>query len=152
VRLQDARASAAALYALREARRMIDEETLDARWQRHARASAALRRGLVALGLELFADEAHRAPMISLVRIPSGIDDAAGRQHLLDEHGIEIMAAFGPLRGQVWRIGTMGANARRETVLQVLAGLEAVLHARGVQVVRGAAVDAAHQHYEGSVS
>jgi (S)-ureidoglycine-glyoxylate aminotransferase len=135
------------LYALREALRMIEEETLEVRWQRHARASRALRAGLAALGLELFADPEHRAPMISLVRVPPSIDDAEARLQLLEQHGIEIMAAFGPLRGLVWRIGTMGTNARQESVLQVLGGLEAVLSARGVRVPRGAAVDAARESY-----
>ena len=86
----------------------------------------------------------HRQmPMITLVRVPDGVQDAAVREQLLVEHGIEIMAAFGPLRGRVWRIGTMGTNARLPSVLTVLGGLEAVLAARGLRVSRGAGVDAA---------
>jgi (S)-ureidoglycine-glyoxylate aminotransferase len=135
------------LYALREALRMIDEETLEARWRRHERASRALRHGLEAMGLELYSDPAHRAPMITLVQVPQGLDDAGVRQQLLDEHGVEIMAAFGPLRGQVWRIGTMGTNARQAAVLQALGALEAVLAARGMRVPRGAGVDAARAEY-----
>jgi (S)-ureidoglycine-glyoxylate aminotransferase len=75
--------------------------------------------------------------------VPEGIDEAGVRQQLLVEHGIEIMAAFGPLRGRVWRIGTMGTNACLPSVLAVLAGLEAVLASRGFPLQRGAAVDAA---------
>ena len=44
------------------------------------------------------------------------------RGQLLDEHGIEIMAAFGALYGKVWRIGLMGYNARLENALTVLGG------------------------------
>jgi (S)-ureidoglycine---glyoxylate transaminase len=135
------------LYALREALRMIDEETLERRWTRHAQAGAALRAGLVAMGLELFGDPRHRVPMISLVGIPPGLDDAEVRHQLLDEHGVEIMAAFGPLRGQVWRIGTMGTNARQASVLHALAALEAVLSSRGHSLPPGAAVDAARQAF-----
>jgi len=62
---------------------------------------------------------------------------------LLGEHGIEIMAAFGPLRGRVWRIGSMGTNAALPSVLAVLGGLEAVLASRGFGIPRGAAMDAA---------
>jgi (S)-ureidoglycine-glyoxylate aminotransferase len=65
------------------------------------------------------------------------------RAQLLVEHGIEIMAAFGPLRGRVWRIGAMGTNACLPSVLSVLAGLEAVLAGRGVRLARGAGIDAA---------
>jgi (S)-ureidoglycine-glyoxylate aminotransferase len=135
------------LYATREALRMIDEETLELRWQRHAHASTALRAGVEAMGLEQFGDAEHRVPMITLVRVPSGIDEAAVRQQLLEEHGVEIMAAFGPLRGQVWRIGTMGTNACQPSVLQTLAALEAVLSANGHKLSRGAAVDAARQAF-----
>jgi (S)-ureidoglycine-glyoxylate aminotransferase len=81
--------------------------------------------------------------MITLVTVPDGIDEADVRRQLLAEHGIEIMAAFGPLRGRVWRIGTLSTNARLPSVLSVLAALEAVLASRGVPVPRGVAVDAA---------
>jgi (S)-ureidoglycine-glyoxylate aminotransferase len=129
--------------AAREALGMILEEGLDTRWERHRRAALALRRGLDAMGLERFGDAGHTVPMITLVTVPDGVDESGVRQQLLEEHGIEIMAAFGPLRGRVWRIGTMGTNAARPSVLAVLAGLEAVLAARGVSLPRGAAVDAA---------
>ena len=131
------------LLAAREALRMIVDEGLDARWQRHERAGRALRAGLGAIGLELFGNRACSAPMITLVRVPHGVADAAVREQLLVQHGIEIMAAFGPLRGRVWRIGTMGTNACLPSVLAVLAALEAVLPSHGVHVARGAGVDAA---------
>jgi aspartate aminotransferase-like enzyme len=131
------------LLGAREALRMIVDEGLEARWSRHARASRALRAGLEAIGLELFGNIACSVPMITLVRVPEGFDDAAVREQLLVEHGIEIMAAFGPLRGRVWRIGTMGTNAGVPSVLAVLAGLEAVLASRGFRLSRGTGVDAA---------
>jgi (S)-ureidoglycine-glyoxylate aminotransferase len=131
------------LLAAREALRMVVEEGLDARWQRHERATRALRAGLEALGLEQFGNPACSVPMITLIRVPDGVGDAAVREQLLVEHGIEIMAAFGPLRGRVWRIGTMGTNACLPSVLAVLAGLEAVLPSHGFRVPRGAGVDAA---------
>ena len=43
---------------------------------------------------------------------PTAIDDAAFRARLLEAHGVEIMGAFGPLAGRIWRIGTMAGNAR----------------------------------------
>src|SRR5207248_4054992 len=119
-----------------------------ARWRRHARASQALRAGLEAVGLEQFGNRACSVPTITLVRVPNGVQDAAVRQQLLVEHGIEIMAAFGPLRGRVWRIGTMGTNACLPSVLSVLSGIEAVLASRGLRIARGAAVDAALGAYQ----
>ncbi len=83
------------------------------------------------MGLPLFGDPAHKAPMIALVEVPDGVDEAAVRDQLREQHGIEIMAAFGPLQGRVWRIGTMGYNARLDTVLTLLAALERVLREQG---------------------
>jgi (S)-ureidoglycine-glyoxylate aminotransferase len=135
--------STSMLLAAREALRIVLDEGLERRWARHHRASRALRAGLVAMGLELFGDTAHKVPMITLVQVPDGIDEVGVREQLLGQHGIEIMAAFGPLRGRVWRIGTLGTNACLPSVLAVLSGLEAVLAARGFHLPRGAGVDAA---------
>jgi (S)-ureidoglycine---glyoxylate transaminase len=135
------------LYALAEALAMVQAEGLKARWHRHHRAGAALKAGLQAMGLQLFGDERHRAPMIALVEVPDGVSEPGVRQQLLEDHGIEIMAAFGPLRGRVWRIGTMGANARVECVLAVLSALETVLASRGVDLEPGAGVTAAREGF-----
>lgn len=133
------------LCALLEALRIVAHETLPARWQRHQQVGDALKAGLEAMGLKLFGDPRHRAPMIAIVEVPEGVGEAGVRQQLLDEHAIEIMAAFGPLRGRVWRIGSMGYNARPDRVLRVLDALESVLVSRGVHVLPGAGVRAAQQ-------
>lgn len=150
--LEEAAMSTQMLFAAREALRLVLDEGLAARWKRHLDASRVLRAGLEAMELELFGDRAHSVPMITLVRVPNGIDEATVREQLLREHGVEIMAAFGPLRGRVWRIGTMGTNACLPSVLAVLSGLEAVLASRGSRLVRGAAVDAAVQMAGGSLA
>ena len=64
--------------------------------------------------------------------------------------GIEIGTSFGPLHGRVWRIGTMGYNARRDAVLSTLAALEAVLRRFGVAVPNGGGVEAAADLYRGA--
>jgi (S)-ureidoglycine-glyoxylate aminotransferase len=135
------------LLAAREAMRIVVDEGLQARWDRHRQASRAVRAGLEAMGLTLFGDRAHSVPMISLVRVPDGVDEASVRDLLLRDHGIEIMAAFGPLRGRVWRIGTMGTNARLPSVVAVLSGLETVLARCGFRLPRGAGADAALAAY-----
>jgi len=139
-------------YALREALRLITEEGLEARCARHRRAGDALKAGLAAMGLELFGDARHRLPMITAVRIPDGLEDEPARLQLLEEFGIEIATSFGPLRGRVWRIGTMGYNAELQTVLAVLHGLEQVLRSRGVNVPGGAGLDAARSVYAASTA
>ena len=145
-RLNHHTAPTSMVYALREALRIVDEEGLEARWERHRRANEALVAGLEAMGLTLFGDRRYKAPMITLVNVPDGVDEAGVRQQLLEEHGIEIMAAFGALHGKVWRIGLMGYNARVENALTVLAALESVLASRGFAVPPGAGVEAARAH------
>jgi len=49
------------------------------------------------------------------------------RRALLEQFNIEIGTSFGPLHGRIWRIGTMGYNAREDTVRATLDALEAVL-------------------------
>jgi (S)-ureidoglycine-glyoxylate aminotransferase len=100
------------------------------------------------MGLQVFGDRAHAAPTITLVQVPDGISEPGVREQLLLEHGVEIMAAFGPLRGRVWRVGCMGTNARLPSVLRVLAALEAVLDASGLRLPRGAAVGAARAAFK----
>lgn len=135
-------------YGLREALRLIVGEGLEARWIRHRRAGNALKTGLEAMGIELFGNPQHRLPMITALRIPPGVPDEDGRARLLEEHGVEVATSFGPLRGRIWRIGTMGYNAELRTVVTVLTALERVLRAFGVRVPDGAGVAAATQAYE----
>jgi aspartate aminotransferase-like enzyme len=66
-------------------------------------------------------------PMLAPVRVPDGVDDAAFRARLLETHGVEIMGAFGPLAGRVWRVGTMAGNARPAAVTRTLGAVADVL-------------------------
>lgn len=142
-------APTAMVYGLREALRAIHGEGLKARFERHRLHGDALRAGIAALGLRLFGAEppAHRLPMVTPVVVPEGVDELRVRRRLLQDFGIEIGAAFGPLQGRIWRIGTMGYSARRENVLLCLVALEAVLRREGWQVEPGAGVEAALAHY-----
>ena len=115
------------LYAAHECARILLEEGLQNAFARHARASQAMVAGLQAMGLKLYGDQQHKMPNVTGVYIPQGVDGEAVRRALLEEHGIEIGTSFGPLRGRIWRIGTMGYNARPEAVEQTLRALEAVL-------------------------
>jgi len=116
-----------ATYALREALRIIDEETLPARVARHEACGDLLAEGLGDLGLELFGDPANRLSMLTCVLVPAGVDDAAVRGRLLSEYRIEIVGGFGPLKGKAWRIGLMGYGARAQNVHYLLAALKEIL-------------------------
>jgi (S)-ureidoglycine-glyoxylate aminotransferase len=131
------------LYAARECARLLLKEGLPGAFARHATASRALCAGLEAMGLELFGDQRHKMANVTGVHIPPGVDGEKVRAALLSEFGIEIGTSFGPLHGKIWRIGTMGHNARAEAVLRTLESLERVLAGEKFKLPRGAALDAA---------
>jgi (S)-ureidoglycine-glyoxylate aminotransferase len=135
------------LYAARECARIFVGEGHDAAFARHALASRALVAGLEAMGLSIFGDRGHKMPNVTGVHIPAGVAGDRVRAGLLHDFNIEIGTSFGPLHGRVWRIGTMGVNAREPAVLATLGALEAVLAAEGFHATRGAAVDAARAVY-----
>jgi (S)-ureidoglycine-glyoxylate aminotransferase len=131
------------LYAARECARILLQEGLPQAFARHALASKALTAGLTAMGLELFGDPRHKMANVTGVVIPQGVDGDKVRRALLKHFNIEIGTSFGPLHGRIWRIGTMGYNARSDAVLNTLGALEAVLSSEHFKMARGAAVDAA---------
>jgi len=122
-------------------------EGLEQAFARHARAGRAFSAGVEAMGLKIFGDRRHKLPNVTGVWIPAGTDGERVRRALLQHFNIEIGTSFGPLHGKIWRVGTMGYNARSDCVLNTLAALDAVLAAEGVRIPRGAAVDAALQVY-----
>jgi len=114
-------------YALREALRLIYEEGLEKRFERHRANAAALWKGLEALGLQPHVPLDHRLPTLTTVLVPEGIDEGAIRRRLLDEYNIEIAGGLGIFKGRAWRIGLMGYSSRRENVLLLLSALESLL-------------------------
>ncbi|MGH7916572.1 MAG: pyridoxal-phosphate-dependent aminotransferase family protein, partial [Candidatus Binataceae bacterium] len=90
-------------YALYEALRIVVEEGLEPRFNRHRANAAALQAGLNAMGLKLAAQEGYRLPQLATVMVPPGIDEAAVRAELLRLFNTEIAAGLGPLKGKVWR-------------------------------------------------
>ena len=135
------------IYALREALRVVLEEGLDLRYKRHEHNARALLAGAKAIGLQPAAEEGYRAPMLTTLRIPDGIDDATIRKRLIADYGIEIGAGLGVFAGKAWRIGLMGESSSERNVMLVLSALEKLLIESGHSVQRGAAVHAASQVY-----
>ncbi len=136
------------IYGLREALRLVLEEGLETRWERHRQNQQALIAGVEAMGLELFvANPADRLITVTGVRVPDGIEDVKVRRQLLGEFNIEIAGGFGPLKGKLWRVGLMGYSSQRTNVLLLLAALEKVLLDQGFRVPAGAGVGAAVRSY-----
>ena len=139
------------IYAMREALRLVLEETLEGRWERHKNNQLALVAGLEGLGLELFVtNPADRLPTVTAVNIPAGIDDRKVRQQLLDEFNIEIAGGFGDVKGKIWRVGLMGYSSQKTNVLLFLAAFEKVLLDQGLRVPAGGGVAAAVESFRHS--
>ncbi len=114
-------------YALYEALRLVHEEGLEARFERHQRNHVLLRDGLEALGFEFVVAPEYRLPMLNAVSIPDGFEDAAIRGRLLNEYNIEIGAGLGDFAGKVWRIGLMGCSCTANHVHMLLAALRQIM-------------------------
>ncbi|MFT5153998.1 MAG: alanine-glyoxylate transaminase/serine-glyoxylate transaminase/serine-pyruvate transaminase, partial [Planctomycetota bacterium] len=119
------------IYGLHEALRLLLEEGLVARHTRHASNSRALVAGLEALGLQHRVPSAERLVPLTPVAIPDSIDDAAVRSYLIRHFGLEIGGGLGPMKGNTWRIGLMGAGSTRRNVSLCLSALRAALEAQG---------------------
>lgn len=131
------------LFAARECAQINLEEGLDKVIARHKRAGDAMAAGLSAMGLTLFGDQTNKMNNVVGVYIPTAVNGDAIRMAMLEQFNIEIGTSFGPLHGKIWRIGTMGYNARLDTVLSTLVALETLLNQAGVPIQQGAAYQTA---------
>jgi (S)-ureidoglycine-glyoxylate aminotransferase len=140
------------LYGSHECARILLEEGLTETIDRHRINGRALADGLASMSLKLYGDQNNRMHNVVGVYIPEGVEGERIRHEMLLEFGIEIGTSFGPLKGVIWRIGTMGYNARPDAVLKTLACLEQCLLSAGFGLTPGAAVAAARRIYAGAGS
>ena len=133
-------------YALHEALRIVLEEGLEARIDRHTLHHRALRAGLEAMGLAYIPPRSLTT--LNAVHVPEGVSDANVRKRLLTQYGIEIGAGLGPFKGKAWRVGLMGHSSSQRNVLLVLAALETILADEGYTCPSGEALAAAASVYD----
>lgn len=98
------------LYALQAQLRRISEETLQARWKRHAAMRDRTVEWVTDLserGIGLLASEGHRSPTITCVTLPDELT-GPGVVKGMKERGWVIGGGYGKLRDTTIRIGHMG--------------------------------------------
>lgn len=117
-----------AMYAMREALRLVLEEDIDDRIVRHYHHHLLLRGELEKLGIEFLVAEPYRLPMLNAVRIPEGVDDVIVRTKLLNDYGIEIGAGLGQFAGKIWRIGLMGESSTPGHINLLMAALNQIIN------------------------
>lgn len=115
------------IYAIHEALRIVHEEGLESRFERHRLNHEKLKEGLQAMGIEFVVSPEFRLPMLNAVRVPDGIDDAMVRGRLLNEYNIEIGAGLGDFSGKVWRIGLMGESCTNNHVNLLISALKQII-------------------------
>lgn len=119
-------------YGIHEALNLIDEEGLEARFDRHLRNHRALVAGVEAMGLEMFVAPEFRLPSLNTIRVPDGVDDGKLRGYLLETFNLEIGGGLGAIAGKVWRVGLMGYSSSPERILFFLSCLSHALASQGV--------------------
>ena len=95
------------IRAFAEATRIVLEEGLDERFERHDLYAEAIRAGLSDLGFSFFTDPRFAASTLSVVRYPEGVEDKAFRAGL-NANGVVVAGGLGPTAGKVFRMGHMG--------------------------------------------
>ena len=111
------------LYGLHEALRTAVNEGISDRETRHRLHARALGAGLEAMGLQRPVPERERLPPLTVVEVPTGVDEGEIRKILLTQYNVEIGGGLGALKGKVWRIGLMGAASTRKNVNTCLSAL-----------------------------
>jgi alanine-glyoxylate transaminase/serine-glyoxylate transaminase/serine-pyruvate transaminase len=130
------------VYAIREALRLVAEEGIEERWERHREMAGALKAGVEAMGLELNPADAYWLPTLNAVRVPEGIDDGDVIAYLLENYDIEIAGGLGDLAGEILRIGCMGYSARPGNIAYLMTALADALETLGADVDGAAGIEA----------
>ncbi|HOW86518.1 MAG TPA: alanine--glyoxylate aminotransferase family protein [Candidatus Aminicenantes bacterium] len=131
------------IRAFAEATRIVIEEGIEERFERHELYAGAVRAGLAALGFSFFTDPRFAAATLSVVRYPDGVEDKAFRAGLY-ARGVVVAGGLGPTAGRVFRMGHMG-NLTSAQVRLAIDAVEATLAGLGRPVEAGSgrrAVDA----------
>lgn len=129
--------------ACAEAVKMVHEEGLENRIQRHAKLAEASQKAARALGLELYPDPRHSSPTCTAIRYPAGIGDKEVRAVMKDKFGVLVAGGQEPeAKGKIFRIGHMGNVGFRE-LASCFTALEGALAKTSFKFQRGAAVSAA---------
>ncbi|WP_440059906.1 pyridoxal-phosphate-dependent aminotransferase family protein [Thermogladius sp. 4427co] len=95
----------------------------------YAERAETIRRGVLELGLELFAEPGYYSPTITVVYNPPGIKGPVIYEELR-KRGIEIAKGYGKVRDITFRIGHMG-YITREDIEELFRNLREVLESLG---------------------
>ena len=130
------------VYALREALRLVAEEGIENRWERHRETAGAIKAGVEGMGLELNPEDDYWLPSLNAVRVPAGVTDGEVIEYLLSEYDTEIAGGLGDLSGDIFRIGCMGHSCRPDNVAFLMTAFADALETLGADVDADAGIAA----------
>jgi Serine-pyruvate aminotransferase/archaeal aspartate aminotransferase len=136
-------------FALQEALKIIEEEGLDNRIQRHYLMTKAVRDTVTAIGIEMFPqlnDVSSYSNTVSAMKAPAGIN-AEDIKKAMNKRGIIITGGQDDLKGKIFRIGSMG-SATPTNIMTTMAELEQVLYDMGIVEETGAVMEIAGKTME----
>lgn len=140
------------ILAIHEALRLICNETIETRFERHLRCSQSLQAGIETMGLSLYVNADSRLNSVVGINVPEGIDSKELLKVMSTRHRVEISGSFGP---NIVRIGQMGEQCRAHTLFRTLHAMGSSLSSLGVtlDLPQGmAALEQSLDKYESSIS
>lgn len=126
------------IWALQESLRIMKEEGIEERYQRHIKVANAMQNALEGLGFSILAEKEHRAVTLSNVLYMDGIEDGEFRK-VLAEEGIVVAGGLGDYAGKMFRLGHMG-NIDTHDLVSTISAIERTLYRLGKKDVLGKGV------------
>ena len=120
--------------------RMILDEGIENCWKRHEKLANALRAAAKGLSLELFPK--CPANVVTVYKLPEGIDGEKVPKTMTSKYGVTIAGGQGSMKGKIARIASMGYTSPAD-LLMGLGAFEMALNDCGAKVPLGAGVAAA---------
>lgn len=138
------------IWALKEALRIIKEEGIENRYERHRKVARAMQTALEVLGFTILAEKEHRAVTLSNVIYMDGIEDSEFRK-VLAEEGVVVAGGLGPYAGKMFRLGHMG-NIDSHYLVSTISAIERTLYRLGVEDVLGKGVTTLTENLMGELA
>ncbi len=128
------------IWALQESLRIMKEEGINNRYERHIKVAKAMQAALEELGFAILAENEHRAVTLSNVLYMDGINDGEFRK-ILAEEGAVVAGGLGAYAGKMFRLGHMG-NIDTHDLISTMSAIERTLYRLGIKDILGKGVGA----------
>ncbi|ATF10331.1 Serine--pyruvate aminotransferase [Candidatus Enterovibrio altilux] len=116
------------IMAIHEALRLVCQESLPSRFDRHLKCSLALQAGILGLGLSLSVDKAARLNSVIGIHVTDELNQKDILKHISREYQVEISGSFGL---DIIRIGQMGEQCRVHNIFRTLHALGSTIKELG---------------------